>query len=90
MHDKCASQKFLAGHVQDVAASIRSVDEHHGGCASVVLTGSLSTKSVFFIDNVSAAVGRELRFVGTWMSSEDARFAKISAAVAHATSTKRM
>ena len=68
MHDKCASQKFLSGHVRDVAVLVRKVDEHHCGGTRVVLIvlmRRLSTKSAFFVELVNAWAEKDLEFVGS-------------------------
>lgn len=89
VHGKCASRKFLAGHVRDVAALVRSIDEYYNGRVSVVVTGRLSTKSAFFVEGVSVASGRDVEFVGEWVSSDDARFARIGEAVQRMTSRRQ-
>lgn len=85
VHDQHASQRFLRGHVQDVAALVERIDEHYGGRARIKLSGMLSAKSAFFVKAVGRKIGRELEFVGSWVLRDDVRCARLGAAVTQET-----
>lgn len=78
VHGDAAARRFLGGHVHDVAALVERLDERYGGRANVRLSGRLSEKSTFFIEALGREVGREMEFVGTWVSDEDALAAFVS------------
>lgn len=88
IYDKCAAKVFLGGHVQDIAALARRIDEHYGGLVKIDLTGTLSTKSAFFVEQVSLLAERHLEFEGEWVSNADARWASLNEAVQRLTSRK--
>ena len=90
IHNKCAAKTFLGGHIQDVAALVRRIDKHYHWNTKIVLTGTLSTKSNFFVDQVGSWAERDLEFVDEWMSSADARWASLDEAVQRMTSQKLM
>ncbi|KAF3043006.1 hypothetical protein E8E12_010054 [Didymella heteroderae] len=78
VHGDAAAKRFLGGHVQEVAALVKRLDDRYGGRVSIRLSGRLSEKSAFFVEAVCQDVGRELEFVGTWVSNEDALSAFVS------------
>ncbi|KAF1933127.1 uncharacterized protein M421DRAFT_415491 [Didymella exigua CBS 183.55] len=78
VHGDHAAQRFLGGHVQDVAVLIRALEKRYGGRVSIKLSGRLSVKSVFFVQAIRKEVGREKEFVGSWVSNEDALGASVS------------
>jgi hypothetical protein len=80
--------KFLGGHVDDVAVLVRRVDEHYCGGTRIVLMGRLGTKSAFLLELVNVWAGKDLKFVGKWVPSYKARYAKSSGAVRHITGRK--
>ncbi|KAF3032440.1 hypothetical protein E8E11_001401 [Didymella keratinophila] len=90
VYDKCAAKVFLGGHVQDVAALVRRIDKRYGGRVKIGLTGTLSTKSAFFVELVKAWAELDLEFVGEWVSGADARWASLDEAVQRMTSRKLM
>jgi hypothetical protein len=78
VHGDAAARRFLGGHVQEIAALVVRLDERYGGRAKIRLCGRLSEKSAFFVEGVGREVGREMEFVGSWISSEDALKAFVS------------
>jgi hypothetical protein len=75
-------QKFLANHITDVSALLGAVHEHFPCGAKLALTGSLSEKSSFYTSALQRESGLEgLKFEGEWITGDEARFAKIHAAV---------
>ena len=86
VRDKCASQRFLGGHVQEVAALLRRIDEYYCERTRIILTGRLSTKGASFVDLVSVGAGNGLEFVRKWVSNDEARFVSINQAVQRMTS----
>lgn len=87
--DQRVSDKFLGGHVSDVAALVTRIDQHYGGSVQVLLTGTITPKSRYFLSQVNESVGRELEFRGPSISAEDLQFAKINNGVLRMTSKKR-
>lgn len=87
LRDKRASRTFLAGHVRDVGALVRRIDEHYCGRARIVLTGALSARSAFFVEQVGVEAGRDVEFVGSWA---EVRIASLGEAVLGLTSRKHM
>ena len=86
VRDKCASQRFLGGHVQEVAALLRRIDEYYCERTRIILTGRLSTNGTSFVDLVSVGAGNGLEFVRKWVSNDEARFVSINQAVQRMTS----
>lgn len=80
-----AARRFLRGHIDDVAMLVARIEQHYGGRVQVRLTGRLSTKSAFFVRAVRRKVGREVEYMGQWVSIEEARCARLGAAVARET-----
>src|SRR5690242_8054767 len=77
-----AARRFLRGHVEDVAPLVARIEQHYGGRVQIRLTGRLSSKSAFFVRAVGSKVGREIEYKGQWVSIEEARCARLGAAVA--------
>ncbi|KZM26660.1 uncharacterized protein EKO05_0008760 [Ascochyta rabiei] len=78
VHNDHASQRFLGGHIQDVAALVKKIDDHYEGCVSIKLSGRLSVKSAFFVEAIGQEVEKDLEFVGRWVSNEEAPGAAVS------------
>lgn len=55
----------------------------------VLLTGTLTPRSRYYLSDVNEMVGRELEFQGTSVSAEEARFASIDDGVRRMTSRKK-
>lgn len=90
IHDERASGNFLIGHVHDVAALVQRIDKHYGGRVKIVLTGTLSEKSAYFVDQVRLWAERDVDFVGDWVFSADVQWASLNEAVDRMTSRKMM
>lgn len=78
LHGDLPARRFLGGHVQDVAELVRKLDERYGRRLSVKFSGRLSVKSEFFVQAVGQEVGREIEFVGSWVSNEGVLGAAVS------------
>lgn len=89
VNDRRVSEAFLGGHVDDVAALVTRIDQHYGGSVQVLLTGTLTPRSRYYLSDVNEMVGRELEFQGTSVSAEEARFASIDDGVRRMTSRKK-
>jgi hypothetical protein len=89
VNDRRVSEAFLGGHVDDVAALVKRIDQHYGGSAQVLLTGTLTPRCQWYLPEVNEMVGREMKFQGTSVSAEEARFASIDDGVRRITSRKK-
>ncbi|KAF9700558.1 hypothetical protein EKO04_001495 [Ascochyta lentis] len=78
VHSDHASRRFLGGHIQDMAALARKIDDHCGGRVEIKLSGTLSVKSAFFVEAVGQGIDKEWEFVGTWVTNEDVLAAAVS------------
>lgn len=74
-------RNFLSCHVSDVTDLIVKIHAHYKGRLLVKLTGTLHTKAQYYIDMLRRRTGAELEYVGSWITNEDARYAKIGTAV---------
>ncbi|KAF1352890.1 hypothetical protein EJ07DRAFT_158913 [Lizonia empirigonia] len=84
-----AGERFLGGLVEQVAALVRGV-EGCGGRVRVEMTGWLSMRSAFFVERVGEVLGREVEFVGEWVTEEEARVVRIAEAARSAAAKKQM
>ncbi|KAH7384208.1 hypothetical protein DE146DRAFT_218005 [Phaeosphaeria sp. MPI-PUGE-AT-0046c] len=74
-------KNFLNCHVVDVGGLILAIHAHYKDRLIVKLTGTLHAKSQSYIDALRRRTGVELEYVGKWITSQEARFAKIETAV---------
>jgi hypothetical protein len=77
IHDK-RTRSFSAAFARDVAKVARSIHTCYSGRISIYETGRLSEKSDKFFRLFREEFGADLEFVGTLITSEEARFAKIT------------
>lgn len=85
-----AGERFLGGLVEQVAALVRGVEERCGDGMRVELTGWLSVRSAFFVERLGEVLGREVEFLGEWVTGEEARVARIADAVRSLAAKKHM
>lgn len=80
LHDR-RTQRFLSFHVDDVGALIKMINDDYNGAVPILLTGQLSYKSANLLAKLGSVSGISLDYVGTWVSTQEGRFAKVETAV---------
>ncbi|KAF2011109.1 hypothetical protein BU24DRAFT_427316 [Aaosphaeria arxii CBS 175.79] len=78
VHERSAREHFLDSHIDGVSRLVRDINKRFGGRVPIHLTGSLSEKSEFFVNNVRSKSGVDIKFKGTWVTAIDALWPSIA------------